>query len=283
MDNSSDDDKKRSYSKRGVEKCDYSTECICCDRRCDSAMAALRQQNVDRYAYFVLPKKPRPEEELTNPPNKTQKQDRENKSRKHIRMLQALPSAARQRINDDAYSSNTKFVIASLHFPDEVYNLCKRDGKGNRRLCDSIPSELANALSNKSSSETYTQADMYKDGSGYIPLPNVPPDVMFARGDSMRADKKRAAECTPAAATKKTRNSPVTAEAIEVGFLRETAARDAAQKAVQMRDLQRREQEVLRKQKAAKETMEQALRMQQEATRKLQLCIVENEAYGPLK
>ncbi|KAL7501672.1 hypothetical protein ACHAWT_009484 [Skeletonema menzelii] len=287
MDNSSDasssnSKEKRDYSKRGVEKCDYDgTTCICCDKRCDTAMAILKEQNNDRFAYFILPKEPTPEHLLANRPNKNQVRDRANKSLKRKRMLQALPPAARVRVGDDGYSSNTKFVIASLHFPDEVYQLCRKDSNGNRRLCDSIPSVLANRLSRKSNSETYTTSDQYKDGtSTYVPLPNVRPEDIFARGDTMRENKRRAATSTPAAAVKKTRSSPVSAEVMQVDALQETLARDAAQREVQMQELRAREQELRKKQKEAASLMEKAVRMQQEATNKLQLYIVENEAYG---
>ncbi len=244
-------------------------------------MALLKEQNNDRYAYFILPKEPKPEHQLANPPSNGQKRDRANKMKRRKRMLKALPAAATTRVNDEGYSSNTKFLIASLHFPDEVYLKCKKDCNGNRRLCDSIPSELANELSGKSNSETYTKADMYEDGtSTYVPLPNVRPNDIFARGDTMRENKKRAAASTPAAAKKKTRSSPVSSEAMEVEALRETFARDAAQREVQIQELRRQEQELQKKQKEAQALMENALRMQQEATSKLQLCIVENESYG---
>ena len=272
---------KREYTKRGVEKCDYATTCICCNKRCDEAMAILQEQNKDRYAYFVLPKKPKPEQELAYAPSKKERQDRENRTKRRTRMLAALPFQARLRVSDDRYSNNTKFRIASLHFPDEVYELCRKDGNGNRKLCDSIPATLANALSRKSNSETYTQADQYTDGTlTYVPLPNVRPDDIFARGDSMKADKKRAAACTPAAASKKTRSSPVSAEALQIKALNEKIARDAAQREVQIQELQRREEDLQKKQKEADELMEKALKLHQEATNKLQLFIVENEAYG---
>lgn len=287
MDNSSDNvssnsKEKRGYTPRGVEKCDYDrTTCICCDKRCDAAMTLLKEQNNDRYAYFILPKEPKPEHQLANPPKNAQKRDRANKMKRRKRMLKALPAAATTRVNDEGYSSNTKFLIASLHFPDEVYLKCPKDNNGNRRLCDSIPSELANELSGKSNSETYTKADMYDDGtSTYVPLPNVRPNDIFARGDTMRENKKRAAASTPAAAKKKTRSSPVSSEAMEVEALRETFARDAAQREVQIQELRRQEQELQKKQKEAQALMENALRMQQEATSKLHLCIVENESYG---
>ena len=51
--NNSGDERKRS-----VNQNDYSTKCVCCDPRCDTAMTKLSKYNPDRHAYFSVPKEP---------------------------------------------------------------------------------------------------------------------------------------------------------------------------------------------------------------------------------
>ncbi len=85
-------------------------------------------------------------------------------------MLDALPNAARIRVNDNNYSSKTKFRITLLHFPENIFNLCK-NASGNLLLLDSIPAEITCRFTRQGL--TYTDADRFYYGT-YAPLPNIP-------------------------------------------------------------------------------------------------------------
>ena len=85
-----------------------------------------------------------------------------------MQMLKALPSVPTDRATNNRYSSASQFRIASLHFHDDIYNLCKEQNK--LQLVDSIPSELAQKLNEMG--YAFRLSDKFEDGS-YVPLPNI--------------------------------------------------------------------------------------------------------------
>lgn len=228
--------------KLNVARDDYGTFCLCCNPGCDKAMKLLKHLNPGRHAYFDLPSNPKPVEELKNAPKPTKRRAREMKSQRRRRMLEALPDEATIRINDGRYSASTQFKIASLHFHDDIYNLCKgTDAKAT--LVDSIPSELALRLGR--AGFEFTAADKFPDGS-YVPLPNVPPRDIVAYGERLEKESKQAA--TAAAVTPNvrrtipTRNSSIaTPESIEISRLKDENRRLNA-----AHESEKRETELLR-------------------------------------
>ena len=158
--------------KRGVSSRDYSTQCICCNPKCDDAMKYLQQVDPNRCAYFELPSEPKPESEIKSRLKPEAKIKRKMKIQRRSRMLKALPDAATQWVNDKRYSSTAHFKIASLHFHDDIYNLCTRSSKGTITLVEEVPASLIASLKRHEYLE-FTESDRYDNGA-YVPLPNIP-------------------------------------------------------------------------------------------------------------
>ena len=93
-------------------------------------------------------------------------------------MLKPLPAAATDRATNEGYSSSSNFRIASLHFHNDIYELCKKPNK--LRLVESILVELAQKLNEMELS--FTQSDKFEDGS-YVPLPNISQQDIVAYGE----------------------------------------------------------------------------------------------------
>ena len=140
------DDTSGSKRKRkpGVSNHEHGTCCICCNPKCADAIAELKLHNPERHGYIELPKKPKPESELVCKPKPADVNKRAMKSQRRRRILEALPSVTKARTTNDGYKSETKFRIASLHFHDNIYHMCKKPDK--LQLIDSIPAELAQKL-----------------------------------------------------------------------------------------------------------------------------------------
>ena len=78
-------------------------------------------------------------------------------------------------VNNDGYSSTTKFRISSLCVHDNIYNFGKLLNK--LQLVDSTPTKLAHILNGIGF--VFTVADTFDDGS-YVPLPNISlVDIVF--------------------------------------------------------------------------------------------------------
>ena len=77
---------------------------MCCDPKCDAAMAKLLKYNKKRHDYFVIPKEP---QETKVKPRPEAAEKRARKSLKRQRFLKALPRDATTRANDERYSGIT--------------------------------------------------------------------------------------------------------------------------------------------------------------------------------
>ena len=166
--------------RKNVSRQEYGTKCVCCDPRCDVAMKKIAEHYPERYAYFLIPKKPKDIESLKTKLRPKQLTIREKKIKMRNRIIAALPRAAELRANDTRYSSTSQSHFASLHLPNCVFNLCPKSN-GTTRLVDAVPVNVAQSL-NKEGRCLYTESDRYKDGT-YVPLPNVPLKDMFAYAD----------------------------------------------------------------------------------------------------
>ena len=77
--------------KRNVNQANYGTKCVCCDPRCDAAMAKLLKYNPKRHVYFNIPKEPK---ETKGKPRPEFVERRVCKSLKRQRFLKAFPQDA---------------------------------------------------------------------------------------------------------------------------------------------------------------------------------------------
>ena len=178
-------------------------------------------------------------------------------------MLHALPNAATDRANDGKFSDNSKKKFASLHLHDLVYNLCPKDDRGNRRLVDSVPAEIARELT-RNHDCTFTEADKLADGT-YVPLPNVTKSKFVQYVDQLEAAAQQVAETISSVPVRRpTRASPptVTADQIQNQQLQDDMARQAAQVGKQKSDLQNFEAQ-LEKRRKELELRERALKESQ--------------------
>ena len=260
--------------KKAVLKTDYGSFCLCCDPECDKAMVLLKKHNIDRWGYVNLPTKPKPESELKRKPKPSNIRARKMKSLRRQRMLKALPDAAATRANDERYSSNSLFRIASLHFHDEIFNLMKVDGKLS--LIDSIPAETARRL-DRDHGLRFTSTDKFDDGS-YVPLPNVAPHDIVAAGEAMRSTASRVL-ITPCFSRTPTRSSPVTTESIEIKQIREELARQAAQSALQEIKYKAAYKELEERKKELEELRKDIITRQQNLDEKVHLLKCGDEIY----
>lgn len=271
--------KKRKKTFLGVGRDEYGggTTCICSDPKCDDAMAKLKINNPDRYAYFIIPKEPM-EVTTARPPEEVMK--RKMRATKRKRMLAALPGIATTRVNDDRYSSFTKFKIASLHVHDKIYDICTKSKSGRILLPESIPAAMARDLSYNNSC-TFTSTDKLDDGS-YVPLPNVSLQTFTAYTDDLEMKAVRAMDySTPKQDRRTTRDSPVSSESIQNEQLQEQAARQAVQMQLQKDKLDKMEKALNKRKNELEKLQKEVVARQQDITEKLRLVAAgPDEIYG---
>ena len=155
-----------------ISSSDYTTRCICGSIACDETMQIVKALNPERHAYFRLPDKPHDNE---SGEQQMTAEEQQKRIQQRQRMLMALPIAAMIRAKDSSTHNN---VIASLHFHDEIYELCRLSNY-QAQLVDSIPCELGVKLNGLG--VEFTDADQYKDGT-FVPLPSVKLSDIIAYG-----------------------------------------------------------------------------------------------------
>ena len=71
----------------------------------------------------------------------------------------------------------------SLHFHDDIFNLCQQTEKTQTRLVESIPAEMVHKLTNDFGLK-FTDTDQFEDGT-YVPLHHVSPKDFVAYANSL--------------------------------------------------------------------------------------------------
>ena len=206
--------------KREISHYDYGTKCICSNELCDNAMKILKEHNPGRYAYFGLPNEPKPLSELKSKPRDKLVAQRLMKAQRRMRILKALPRDATRRVTDPRYN-NARHNIASLHFHDDIFNLCK-ETNGRIYFVDSIPADMARRL--RLEGLEFTDADKYPDHT-YVPLPNIPIADFIACMGRLNDQAKRARVTQVTEERLSPRRAAVTAESMENTRLKEDLLR----------------------------------------------------------
>ena len=189
-------------------------------------------------------------------------------------MLKALPSVPTDRATNNRYSSASQFRIASLHFHDDIYNMCKKLNK--LKLVDSIPSELARKLNGMGFAFTFS--GKFEDGS-YVPLPNISQQDMVNFGDRYQQSMPSAAT-TPQPIRRETRSSPVPVETNEIACLRGQITRQAVQSTVQQNELDAIRKALNEQKMELDKRTEQIENCKRGVDEKVQLLISGSEVYG---
>ena len=154
----------------------------------------------------------------------TERKKRAINSQGRRRILKALPKDAATCVNEDGYSSKSKFLIASLQFHDDICNLCKLPNKV--QLVESIPAGMGRKLNGIG--VAFMQADQLDNGS-YVPLQNMPQEYVAGYSKRLKTNTNPNVAITPQPQLIQIRSSPETAPSREISLLKEQLARQAAQ------------------------------------------------------
>ena len=268
--------------KRNVNQSDYGTKCVCCDPKCDAAMAKLLKYNEKRHVYFTLPKEP---QKTKVKPRPDAAEKRARKSLKRQRFLKALPRDATTRANDERYNASTKMVFASLHVHDKIFDLCQRDERGHLLLVDSIPASMARELSRYHGC-TFTSTDKFSDNT-YAPLPNVRPQDFFDYANDLEKKALQAQASIQEANAIQTRNTSTSPEQVKNDRLNELLIRQKAQMKQNQEDIdnqkaeiEERRKELVRMRKEIVERQRDTRGNEIEVAEKLSILSAGDEIYG---
>lgn len=147
---------------------------------------------------------------------------REMKSQQRRRMLKAMPHEISERVSDPRYGAGMKFCIASIHFHDNIYNIC-HNKHGKEKLVESIPVMMANKLSREGL--TFTNTDKFPDGT-YVPLPNIPPLTINEMAGQLQSQFANVAAAPPIdSCASRTKTAMVSPEMMEINRLNKSTLR----------------------------------------------------------